>query len=65
MVRRVQVIRRDPVPETLGDWLDKWEPRIPSLRRKRKTQERKTKADNALDELEFLLARTVESQVSE
>ena len=65
MVRRAPVVARDSVPETLGDWLEKWEPRIPNLRKKRQKKERKARADNALDELEFLLARTVENQVSE
>lgn len=51
-------------PETISDWLDKWEPKIKVMRRRR-TGERSVRAGGALDELEFLLARTVENQVAE
>ena len=52
------------VPESLDQWLAKWEPRIPGLRRKRGKFVAK-KASGALDELEFFLGRVVENQISE
>ena len=61
---RSKVIREKEVPENLSDWLEKWEPKINTLRRRRSSV-RSYKAGTALDELEFLLARTVGSQVSE
>jgi hypothetical protein len=52
------------IPESLDEWLAKWEPRISGLRKKR-GKVVAIKAYSALDELEFLLKRVVENQVSE
>ncbi len=51
-------------PETITAWLEKWEPKI-KVMRARKRRGRSERAGSALDELEFLLARTVENQVAE
>jgi hypothetical protein len=56
--------REKDVPENIDQWLDKWHPKISSLR-KRRGKVVAARASNALDELEFLLARTVENQVNE
>jgi hypothetical protein len=55
---------RQQVPSSLGEWLEKWEPKISSFKRKSK-KDVTSRASYALDELEFLLARTVENSVSE
>jgi hypothetical protein len=55
---------RDDVPSSLEEWLEKWEPRLTSFK-KRKGTRTSGRASEALDELEFLLSRTVENQVSE
>jgi hypothetical protein len=52
------------VPENVEDWLAKWEPKLNGLK-KRRGKTVAAKASGALDELEFLLARIVENQVSE
>jgi hypothetical protein len=57
-------VRDNEVPESLEDWLSKWEPKIRTLRKRRGKVVAK-RATCALDELEFLLARSVENQVSE
>jgi hypothetical protein len=57
-------IRERDVPENVEEWLIKWEPKIGVLR-KRRGRVVVTRASSALDELEFLLARVVENQVSE
>ncbi|MDH2900913.1 MAG: hypothetical protein PXY39_08060 [archaeon] len=44
--------------------MEKWEPKIPRLRKKRGNVVA-TRASGALDELEFLLRRVVDNQVSE
>jgi hypothetical protein len=64
MMARPRPARQAEVPSNLEEWLNKWEPRISTFK-KRKRKEVSSKATNALDELEFLLARTVENQVSE
>ncbi|MHB1908789.1 MAG: hypothetical protein ACYCQJ_07940 [Nitrososphaerales archaeon] len=64
MAVRLGGSREYDVPEDLEQWLDKWEPRISGLRRKRRATV-SVRASVALDELEFLLARTVENQVTE
>ena len=63
MTIRTHVSNRE-VPESLDEWLEKWEPKIPRLRKKR-GKVVATRASGALDELEFLLRRVVENQVSE
>jgi hypothetical protein len=55
---------QDQVPSSLEEWLQKWEPKLPSFNKRRGTQT-SGRASAALDELEFLLSRTVENQVSE
>jgi hypothetical protein len=65
MMARAKTSRTREVPSTLGEWLDKWEPRVSSFKRQRRRRQVSVTAANALDELEFLLARTVENQVSE
>jgi hypothetical protein len=52
------------VPESLDEWLKKWEPKIAGLRKKR-GKVVAVRASGALDELEFLLKRVVENQISE
>jgi hypothetical protein len=52
------------IPETLDEWLNKWEPKISVLKRKR-GRVVATRASGALDELEFLLKRTVENRIQE
>ena len=52
------------VPENVDQWLEKWHPRIGSMG-KRHGRVVAARASSALDELEFLLARTIENQVSE
>ncbi len=56
--------RQEQVPSSLEEWLQKWEPKLPSFNRKRGTRT-SGRASAALDELEFLLSRTVENQVTE
>ena len=63
MTIRSRVSNRE-VPESLDEWLEKWEPKIPRLRKKR-GKVVAIRASGALDELEFLLRRVVDNQVSE
>jgi hypothetical protein len=56
--------REQKVPSSLEEWLAKWEPRLSSFK-KRKGSATAGKASEALDELEFLLTRTVENQLTE
>jgi hypothetical protein len=56
--------REKEVPESVDQWLSKWQPKISYLR-KRRGKSVASRASHALDELEFLLARTVENQVTE
>jgi hypothetical protein len=55
---------RKQVPSSLEEWLEKWEPKLYSFNKRRGTKIA-VKASDALDELEFLLSRTVENQVTE
>ena len=62
--RKMRRSRQREVPSSLTEWLDKWEPKISGLQKRSKSQV-SGRAAGALDELEFLLARTVENQVEE
>jgi len=64
MAIRLRNGRNQNVPSNLDEWLDKWEPKIAGYKRRR-GRAVAGKASSALDELEFLLARTIEGQVSE
>ena len=65
MMIKTKPSRQREVPSSLGEWLDKWEPKVSLFKKRKKKTQVSSKAADALDELEFLLARTVENQVSE
>lgn len=60
----IEKSKEKDIPESLDQWLDKWQPKIIGLRRRR-SRAVSLRASGALDELEFLLARTIENQVAE
>jgi hypothetical protein len=55
---------RRNIPASLEEWLDKWEPKL-TIFKKNNGKKVSRRALEALDELEFLLARTVENTVAE
>jgi hypothetical protein len=61
---RSRTRRQKEVPSSLEEWLEKWEPRLTSFNKRKGTQTA-GRASAALDELEFLLSRTVENEVTE
>jgi hypothetical protein len=61
---RLRGLKGAETPSNLSEWLDKWQPRVGSLN-KRKGRASAVRASGALDELEFLLMRTVGKDVTE
>jgi hypothetical protein len=58
-------LKNPETPYTLGEWLEKWESKLSSLKPRKGTKSAALRASKALDELEFLLMRTIGKDLSE